>query len=1237
MSDISSTFKSVLKQKYSSIQDTSVNHGNAQISADHNVENIDLSLTSSTSDNKVAIDSKISDLSSGKESFVSFQDLSKKELANIDSIINKADNLISRYELLSFQAKDGYGAAMQYAQGELKQAEIDLDNFIKANSSYDSYQDLLNTQKELEDIDKSCTEMISYYDRQIKWQEYYKKYDSEECRNFSIEGMLGEKEYHDNISGSTFRGEEYTKLLEIQTIGNYDEKLKELFGDDYEKQFASYGLDFKFDYLKMYNYIYQTEGEAAAKEFYAFAEDNINSMAGLVGALSAVKDLKTNAEIMDAATNYLQVHAEGLGDGVVGSLEGVVAWFSNNKSRSASSYETMWYSMMLETGKYGKGQIFNYQVGQGTGQMLPVMLIGCVCPESLTIGGLPVVKAATSGYLLMSSGGRDYKEQMINGKTREEAIIHGLLAGTTEVTTEHLLGGLPFLSDSNVYNLRTFFTAMGKEGTQEVIQDMISEFLLGEGIPTFNSEAERDAYWEQWSKEKLMTFAVAAFSAGELQGGSLAMSTSNINYINKQIKLGTVTEQELVDLIKKQYPLETMDLSNQQILGEYNGQISKYVELKLEALLHMTPEASSTTTEEETPIITSSMNASIESLDEALERLYKRSSPILSAKEALDIIKQEGTNYSNPSIDQQLQSKRFVMELILQSKQDNYSGIELIKDKCPILSEAIMDYIIETNAINGIENLLTLIDTDKYTEEFVIHLFKYVDLYKDFNIILGYVPKELANECIKKMLLGQYRSNSDLLEYLSVDSIDEAFLNSLFESCNDPMEMTQFIRHLPTDPNIMKTVKEYILTHEINNNNVSLFSYLSDQFYDKEFFDYIEKNGKNYCAKIFSVLPDSLYTNGTIPVSFFQIAIEQQKWISSEMFETIDAYPEDVFNDSFVDSLFLYCGWSILPLIEILDKKNIDYSSRLKERIIANSEFGMVSSLPPSGFDKDFVKLLLQKANYDQVVPYIPRQFFTKELFDELHISPANWLYGLINPPAPKEVIEKIVQSNDTIKSNEQTFITKQLNRLVSKGLFSSIEEANLAVNQLLKSIFTESEFGRRTSEKTIEACLDSGYIVSQFDSGGKSGGCKQLSVRVDTEYRMGVPLNAAFSDRPIYGMLFPSGADKEAQKLFITKSSGLNYGVGSKNKCVIIFNKEAILSTTTFSIGDSLDYTPESGISSTSNPQFKGGFKRFIDLLINNNGSATLEQISSVASDTYMEIQIHGKESHKMDSEHIR
>ena len=69
MTDISSTFKSILKQKYSSIQDTSVNHGNAQISADHTIENIDLSLTSPPSNNTFNFDAKIADLSSGKESF----------------------------------------------------------------------------------------------------------------------------------------------------------------------------------------------------------------------------------------------------------------------------------------------------------------------------------------------------------------------------------------------------------------------------------------------------------------------------------------------------------------------------------------------------------------------------------------------------------------------------------------------------------------------------------------------------------------------------------------------------------------------------------------------------------------------------------------------------------------------------------------------------------------------------------------------------------------------------------------------------------------------------------------------------------------------------------------------------------------------------------------------------------------------------------------------------------------
>ena len=132
---------------------------------------------------------------------------------------------------------------------------------------------------------------------------------------------------------------------------------------------------------------------------------------------------------------------------------------------------------------------------------------------------------------------------------------------------------------------------------------MISEFLLGDGIPNFNSEAERDAYWDQWAKEKLMTFAVAAFSAGELQGGNFAMSKINISNINAQIDKGIVTEQELVDLIKEQYPTETMDLSNEEIMGEYNRQIAKYIELKLEAILKMSSETSSTSTEETTSTI----------------------------------------------------------------------------------------------------------------------------------------------------------------------------------------------------------------------------------------------------------------------------------------------------------------------------------------------------------------------------------------------------------------------------------------------------------------------------------------------------------------------------------------------------------------------------------------------------------------------------------------------------------
>ena len=214
MTNISSVFKSVLLNKYSSIQDTSVDYGNTDITADYSVEDIDLSLTSSTSDNTSIFDANIAELTSSKETFVKLHDLTTKELENIDSIINKdkqENNLISKYNGYSFQSKGGYGQTMQAAQSELSRVKGDLDDFIKANSTYPSYQEFLGAQQQIGDIDKYCEEVISYYDRQIKWQEYYKIYNSEECQKSSIEGMLGEKEY--TYNNYTSRSEEYTKLF----------------------------------------------------------------------------------------------------------------------------------------------------------------------------------------------------------------------------------------------------------------------------------------------------------------------------------------------------------------------------------------------------------------------------------------------------------------------------------------------------------------------------------------------------------------------------------------------------------------------------------------------------------------------------------------------------------------------------------------------------------------------------------------------------------------------------------------------------------------------------------------------------------------------------------------------------------------------------------------------------------------------------------------------------------------
>ena len=245
---------------------------------------------------------------------------------------------------------------------------------------------------------------------------------------------------------------------------------------------------------------------------------------------------------------------------------------------------------------------------------------------------------------------------------------------------------------------------------------------------------------------------------------------------------------------------------------------------------------------------------------------------------------------------------------------------------------------------------------------------------------------------------------------------------------------------------------------------------------------------------------------------------------------------------------------------------------------------------------------------------------------------------GKYAPLATPAEIKVRIDETGVASINEQRAYAKQLSDLANKwGL--TPEETQQVLDEKLAELIDTSEFGRRTGVKTLDKCLDSGDIKNQFQTGTTSG-YKGEGLRAQLELdAMHVPLDSAYADRPIYGMLFPSDIDR--QSAYIRTGPGQGYGQ-SFNRCIIMFNKEKVIDSTTVSVGDSLDYSPIhmggcATPSAASAPIFKGGYFGFADKMasVEDFKNAKLEELTG-SFDDYIEVQIHGAANHQMNPDVI-
>lgn len=282
--------------------------------------------------------------------------------------------------------------------------------------------------------------------------------------------------------------------------------------------------------VKLYNYIYDTEGKDAANEYLDIIKPQLNQMQGQKQAQeylnSLEKDENGNYNQADVL-NHLKTSGKGLGDGVENFFQGFANLFNSTGELSVNDYETIYIMQALE--ENGGLLSNNYELSQSIGNVAPSIIISMLAtPMVGTVAG--VSAAGTIGSTIgtvsmgLSSGGNAYAGALSQGYSTPQAIMYGVLTGSTEAVTQKLLGGLPGLNDVAITGVKTYLQASAREGFQEGVQSVMDSYFRS---VLFGEEIDLD----QLIDEVGTSAVYGAITAGIFNSPNLTL-----NYTNKSIQ-----------------------------------------------------------------------------------------------------------------------------------------------------------------------------------------------------------------------------------------------------------------------------------------------------------------------------------------------------------------------------------------------------------------------------------------------------------------------------------------------------------------------------------------------------------------------------------------------------------------------------------------------------------------------------------------------------------------------------
>ena len=344
--------------------------------------------------------------------------------------------------------------------------------------------------------------------------------------------------------------------------------------------------------VKMYNYIYYTQGLEAANKYIYDTENNVNETLAQVYVQESLKNLKPGQPIVlyDEITGEkteieLEVSngkliVKGLGDGVSQFFSGVGGWFNQDRNKTVFEWQQYYFALALMTPEqkieaglidengnsispfidftkdYSQGGISSveYNISSSIGNMLPSMALSAVNPM---LG---------STAMAVGAGGNSYRDAYTSGYDLEKSLTYGMISGISEAALEKMLGSIPGLgkeSETVIPSMSKWIMSCWDEGKEEFVQegfDIILKNVL------FGEEVNLEDALKQMGVAGLYGAATGGIMNGvQMTGTSVKLNInnteSNIRLIiennngalnNSQIaEMFGVTEQDIVNISNK--------------------------------------------------------------------------------------------------------------------------------------------------------------------------------------------------------------------------------------------------------------------------------------------------------------------------------------------------------------------------------------------------------------------------------------------------------------------------------------------------------------------------------------------------------------------------------------------------------------------------------------------------------------------------------------------------------------